>query len=190
LSDSGDDPNRTEESTSPERREHSVPVPEELIGEIFEDLPPDTQEKVRRFISMSYTGPIPPPWMLGQFNKVEPGAAKQILDDAHAEHLHRREMEKADFEHARDMGRRQLAAAVWESRAGQIFAFVIAILVIGTGAWLIYNDKSGYGFALILLELGGIAAAFLYNDRRQRPENQQAQETLPQQPQQEDEASG
>ena len=183
MSESGDDPNRTEASTSPERHEDSVPEPDELIGEIFEDLPPDKQEKVRQFISMSYRGPIPPPWMLEQFNHVEPGAAKQILDDAHAEHLHRREMEKVSFDHAREMDKRQLKAAVWESRAGQVFAFIITIFVIGAGAWLIYLDKSGWGFALILLELSGLAAAFLYNDQRQRSE-QQSRETFPQQPQQ------
>jgi hypothetical protein len=67
--------------------------------------------------------------------------------------------------------------------AGQVFAFIITIFVIGAGAWLIYLDKSGWGFALILLELSGLAAAFLYNDQRQRSE-QQSRDTFPQQPQQ------
>jgi uncharacterized membrane protein len=178
LSDSGDDPNRTEAFQTPERQADTSPESEELIGELLEDLPPEKRKKV---LEVFYRGPIPPPVMLERFNDVVPGAAKQIMDDAHAEHLHRREMERIDLEHAHDMDRRQLGAAIWQSRAGQLIAFVIAIFVIGVGAWLIYNDKSGWGFALILLELAGLAGAFLYNDRRQRSE-QQARETFPQEP--------
>lgn len=183
MSDSGSDPNKSEVPQNAEREDVASPEleeSEELIGEIL-DLPPEKREKI---LEIFYRGPIPPPGMLRQFNDVVPGAAKQIMEDAHAEHLHRREMERIDLEHAHDMDRRQLKAAVWQSRAGQVIAFVLSFSAIGVGAWLIYNDKSGWGFALILLELAGLAAAFLYNDRRQRLEQQQAREAFPQEPSQ------
>jgi hypothetical protein len=81
LSGSGADPNRTEAPQSPERRAETSPESEELIGEILEELPPEKREKM---LEILYMGPIPPPGMLKQFDEVVPGAAKQIMDDAHA----------------------------------------------------------------------------------------------------------
>lgn len=161
------------------------PQDDELIGEILEDLdlPPDKVEKVQEIIAMSYKGPVPPPAMLRQFEAIVPGAAKQIMDDAHLEHEHRREMQAKDLEHSHEMDRKGLNAAIGESRTGQILAFFLSVFVISLGAFLIYNDKSGWGFTLILLQLAGLAGAFLYNNLRQKTEPQQHEQNFPQEPQ-------
>lgn len=183
MSDPGNDPKH------PEDPQDFDPQEDELIGEILEglDLPPDKAEKVQEIIAMSYKGPVPPPAMLEQFEAIVPGAAKQIMDDAHAEHEHRRAMQTKDLDHVHEMNRKGLSAAVWESRAGQIIAFILAVFVIGIGAFLIYNDKNGWGFALILLELAGLAGAFLYSTWGQNEKPQQEEQNFPQKPKEVDE---
>lgn len=42
----------------------------------------------------SFTGPMPPPDYLRQYNEIVPGAAKDILDEFRANGAHQREMER------------------------------------------------------------------------------------------------
>ncbi|MGH3087204.1 MAG: DUF2335 domain-containing protein, partial [Rubrobacteraceae bacterium] len=109
------------------------------------------------YFAMQYRGPIPPPAMLKQFDQVVEGAAKQILDDAHAQSRHRREMEKI-----------QVEAAISQGRLGQIFALVIALLVIGGGIYLVASGQSAEGLALLLPGLAGLLGLFIYSEARNR----------------------
>lgn len=101
-----DGESNSEETRRPEHRSgRSSTNPEEAIPEIIEDLPAEQREQLLEFFAMQYKGPIPPPAMLKQFDQVVQGAAKQILDDAHAQSQHRREMEKIQVEAAISQGR-------------------------------------------------------------------------------------
>lgn len=137
-----------------EHRSDRSSHPEEVIPEIMEELPAEQRERLREFFAMQYKGPIPPPTMLKQFDQVVEGAAKQILDDAHAQSQHRREME-----------RMQVEAAISQGRLGQIFAFVIALLVIGGGIYLVATGQSAEGLALLLPGLAALLGLFIYEAR-------------------------
>lgn len=69
------------------------------------------------------TGPIPPPEILERYNKVYPGLAKQIVEMAQDEGLHRRAMEKSLLD---IQGRDQIAYRRSEV-LGQVFGTVIGI---------------------------------------------------------------
>ncbi len=81
-------------------------------------------------ISSGYSGPLPPPGLLRQFNQVVPGLAERIIDLAEKEADHRRSIELQQLSaHIEDM-----RAARAESRLGQVFGLTIGIVAIVSGA--------------------------------------------------------
>lgn len=53
---------------------------------------------------------------------------------------------------------------------GSIFAFIICLLTISGGLWLIHGGKSAAGLAAILTPLAGVIAVFFYAKREQKTE--------------------
>ena len=110
-------------------------IPEELLEALPEELRVAFVEIVR---SQSFKGPLPPPEMLGQYEKVLPGSAKEIFEMAKAEQNHR---------------------ISWEGRSltavtrGQWFGFIIAIVAILISAGLAVE---GYTTMAIVLAGGGL----------------------------------
>ena len=51
-----------------------------------------------------------------------------------------------------------------------IFAFVLSLVIVGSGAFLIYHDKSLEGFGLILSDLLGLIGVFVYGKNTQLKE--------------------
>lgn len=75
--------------------------------------------------SASFQGPLPPPAMYGEYEKVHPGIAKGLFDMAKEEQNHRIEWENT-----------VLRATVKETTRGQWFGFIIAIFCIGVSGSL------------------------------------------------------
>ena len=146
---------RSEDPEKPEQHSNNEDEPE--IAEIIGALPEEEKEElVRRVAGMrmeaySYQAPVPPPPMLQGYEDVVPGSAKQIMDDAHGQTVHRQGLEN-----------RQLDAAIANSRRGQWFGLTIAVLVIAVGTLLILLDKSVQGLALILTWPSGVGQCFYY----------------------------
>jgi uncharacterized membrane protein len=132
------------------------PTPEELLPEIISELPPEHAAVVRRVFAMEmYAGPIPHPAILGQLEGVIPGSAQQILDDAHDQSQHRRDMEKI-----------QIEAAISDGRRGQWFGFIIAMTVVVGSITLIALGQSIIGLAGLITALVGLVGLFIYSQRR------------------------
>jgi uncharacterized membrane protein len=70
-------------------------------------------------------GPLPSPEILHHYNQIVPGAADRII--AMAEH---------DFAHLQSMEKMRLSGMFIERRTGQIFAFILTILTLGSCVWL------------------------------------------------------
>ena len=130
-----------------------------------EALPP---EIVGAFAAEHYSGSIPHPRMLGQINEIVPGAAKQILDDAHGQTIHRQNME-----------RRYLEAGIANSRRGQWFGFVVAMTVVLGSLGLIALGRSVWGFSLALFGLSVLVGVFVYTQRRESQELREASQAFP-----------
>lgn len=77
----------------------------------------------------SFRGPLPPPAMLGEYEKVNPGTAKELLGMAKKEQDHRIEWDNT-----------ALIATVRETTRGQWFGLFIATCCIGVSAFLSYNE--------------------------------------------------
>jgi uncharacterized membrane protein len=98
-----------------------------------------------------YSGPIPTPQMFAEFEKVLPGSADRILTMAEDQSKHRHKIENW---------------VVWfdggQSILGLLFAFLVVIVALCLGAYLIMNDKPVSGLATIVLALGTIVGTMIY----------------------------
>lgn len=101
--------------------------------------PPDVQ------LSMSWSGPIPPPGILQQYDYVVPNGAARIFKNMERNGKHRRFLEKG---------------WLFQSMLGTLMAGVIALSGIGAGVYLLMNDKPLGGFASMLLGVGSVVTGF------------------------------
>jgi len=101
----------------------------------------------------SWSGPIPSPDQLARFDAVVPGSAERILN-----------MAEQEGEHARDMQRRAVKAAIRLEHLGQGCAFVFAAGAVMAAYRLAMAGHDMVAGILIGTTLATIVIAFL--DRR------------------------
>lgn len=125
---------------------------DQLVSEVVQNigkLPQDQQQLAIAKLEM-YSGPIPHPDILSQYEKIDPGAAKLIIDNGVEESRHRRELESQSLEYTRRDRRRR----DW-------MGFVIALVIIGIGAFLIEMGHVVSGSLLSGASALGIVGLFL-----------------------------
>lgn len=116
----------------------------------------------------SFSGPIPPPAMLEQYQRLVPDAPERILRMAEKNQEHRQALEA-----------KVIPARVARERWGQIFGFIIALSVIALGGSLLAYDKSVTGLTLILGALVALVSVFVYTDRAKRKDLAEKREVRP-----------
>lgn len=114
-------------------------------GEFF----PDTIEvqEVSRF-----TGPIPPPDLLAEYDQILPGLAERIVTMAEGEANHRRGIQ-----------RRQMRLA----EGGLVSAFVISMTVILGGILLVHEGATKEGIGSIIAALTALLIVYLTRGKKQ-----------------------
>ena len=106
-----------------------------------------------------FSGPIPPPSYLARYNDVVPNGADRIISMAERQSSHRESME-------RDVVDGNLRS---QSR-GQTQAFILALVVILGGIYIMATGKSGWGFAAIITSLTSLVSIFAIGKRQQKNE--------------------
>jgi uncharacterized membrane protein len=107
-----------------------------------------------------YSGPLPPPQMLEQYNKVVPNGAERIMAMAEKQLDHRHELESV-----------VVNGRAGSERLGTHYAFILAIL-FGIGA--VYLLKIGHsiaGVSVLIGEIVALAGVFIAGRYMQRTEN-------------------
>ena len=97
-----------------------------------------------------YSGPLPSPQQLHEYNEVSSGLGDRIVTEWQTEGSHRRSLEKGAM-------RGQLRA---QSR-GQWLAALVSLVVIVGGLALLFDGKSIEGLVAILAPLALLAGAFI-----------------------------
>lgn len=105
----------------------------------------------------SFSGPIPPPALLEGYESILPGAAERILALAEREAAHRHEIEKQ----VTDANIRLAKGEHYQVYLGQGLAFLLALVFISGGVFLIHGGKSIVGSFFSAAALIAIVAAFL-----------------------------
>jgi len=136
-------PVRQRESAEVSRPEHSTP--EEEVGHLL--------------VRQEFTGPVPPPSVIGDYEAIFPGAAKLIFSAWEKQADHRRALET-----------RVIEADIASERRGVHLAFMLAALAVIGGTVLVALDKNAAGLVAILTALGTPAGLFIYSKHRQARE--------------------
>lgn len=123
------------------------------MRQFVKDLPKDKRNEaaVLFYSSMkSHSGPLPSPETLEGYNQVLPGLADRIVTMAENQQKHRVGLENTSL-------RRQFN----QSGTGQWMAFVLSILFLGVGGYLIHEDHDWAGSIIITGTLVSLAVAFI-----------------------------
>jgi uncharacterized membrane protein len=122
-------------------------------------IPSENNGKVVRIDSMLFSGPLPPPTILQQYEDVVPGAAKIIIEMAQKQSDHRQFLEK-----------NVITSDIKKSYIGQIFAFILGLFGLAMGTVLIYAGKSVAGTALSGGTLLALVGVFIYGSSARKKE--------------------
>jgi uncharacterized membrane protein len=119
------------------------------------------------FTAVGFSGPLPPPSILARYDEVVPGAANRILTMAEQQSAHRR-----DLEHAVVTSNVKLAAR------GQQLTFVLAMVALVGGFYLVSIDKDAEGIGSIVTAVAGLVGVFLWGRWQERKERDEKQQQL------------
>jgi len=98
----------------------------------------------------TFSGPVPPPGLMAEYKTVDPDLPNRILTMAEQEQKHAHEMELS-----------ALTATVANETRGQIFAFVVSLIIIIGAVYLIGTGKQIAGTILAGSTLIGLAYLFI-----------------------------
>lgn len=107
-----------------------------------EDLRVSTSEAVVSAIHLEFSGPLPHPQLLSQYNDVLPDGAERVMRLTEGQARHRQMLEVR----------------------GQVFTFVVAIISLGGGIALIALGASAAGLVPLLAAIAGLGGIFVYRE--------------------------
>ena len=115
-------------------------------------------------IRASWRAPLPPPSALARYNDVLPGAAERILQMAERQQQqdHNAEMAAIGIE------RTVVVQDARRAYLGMLAGFIISLLVIGGGIYLIATGRDWAGVVLISINLSGLVGVFVYGSKMRR----------------------
>lgn len=128
-----------------------------IVDEV-ERLPQEQRQVVLQKLEI-YQGDLPHPDILKGYQDLDSDAAKKIIDNGIAESQHRREMED-----------KYLSGNIASHKLGQLFGFIIALVVIIGGIYLIATDKQIAGSILTGTTALGLIGLFTGNSRNKNKE--------------------
>ena len=127
-------------------------VPEHQPAARQADVVPEERHRLA-YLAQSWTGPLPDPISMEQYERLLPGATERFFGMLEGEIIHRQVMDNRE-------SRRQ----DW----GLAAAFGIVILIVAAGAGLIYLGHGWAGAAVIGINVVGLAAVFITGGIRSR----------------------
>jgi len=118
--------------------------------------------------AFSFSGPIPPPQTLAQYESAIPGAGDRIILMAEQQAGHRQDREREESQ-----------ASISLSNRGLNFAFIVTMTIILGGLGLVASGKELYGLATPATAIATCAGIFVYG---KHADKQIAQRHRPHQP--------
>jgi uncharacterized membrane protein len=120
-----------------------------------------------------YSGPLPPPKYLADYDAIVPGSAKEIVEAMIEQGRHRRKIELSESEHIQSMDKVIIEGDSRRAYWGLIAGFVIAIGVVASGSLLIFNGHDWAGTTMVTTIIVGLVGVFIYGTRSRSAERQQ-----------------
>jgi uncharacterized membrane protein len=107
----------------------------------------------------TFSGPLPPPEILARYNDVVPNGAERILRMAEKQSAHRESLEA-----------QVVSGNLSSQKLGSTYAFILSLVAIAGGIWLIHDGKSVTGLTTIISDLAALAGVFVYSRQKQAKE--------------------
>ncbi len=125
------------------------------------------EDRGGRLLHASWSGPLPPPAQLRQYEEAHPGLAERlvVLMERQVAHRHQVDLKALDAEDGK------LHQQFGERRRGQYLAFVLCLGLIVGGTWVSLRGFQAAGSVIAGTGPAVLAAAFIYgrvagNDRK------------------------
>jgi len=125
---------------------------EEINPTVFKGIPLDQKnEIIKTVVSFKHhSGSLPDPETLNQYNRIIADGANRIMVMAEKQQNHRMELEKL-----------AIKSQLSQSKKGQIFGFILSLLILGTGSYLTVCGYEKIGLVLIITTLITLAGIFV-----------------------------
>lgn len=104
-----------------------------------------------------FSGPLPPPAVLEQYNRIVSGAAERIIKMVENQSSHRQRLES-----------RVIKTDNAKSILGLIFAFIVSLLGLSLGAYTALQGSPLFGGAVSIGVLVSIVTAFIVGSKRRQ----------------------
>ena len=157
-SDIEDDGDIKEETINNEENEFTNTGEIRNIAHILNESNLSTDKKPRIMAVIQkkevYSGPIPHPEHLKQYEELVPGAADRLISMAENENAHRQKEED-----------KIINAEIINKNRGQIFGFILMLICLIGGFVLIAIGKNGYGIAGLIGAAATLALAYIYGKK-------------------------
>ncbi|MBM4031486.1 MAG: DUF2335 domain-containing protein [Planctomycetes bacterium] len=153
--------------------QHGQPKPAEGGGgeTPVESLGEAGRSELLARVTQFFSGPLPPPMILQAYDRLVPGAAKEMHEPALARARHHMDMDRK----ALDAQAQDQQAARTQFRRGQNYAFVLSLFLIACGTAIIVLGHDEAGAGIIVANLVGLVLAFIWG-RKPGASSRQEQE--------------
>jgi uncharacterized membrane protein len=163
----------------PDELEAGIPasVEKQIISKVpsLKNLPEAEQKELLEVfancsiaVHKSFCGPLPSPEALEDYNRVVPGLADRIVSMTEGQQKHRMTLESS-----------MATSQQKQSQRGQIFAFLLTILLITCGGILAFTNHTAAGVTIFSTTIIGVAATFIANQVRQASELSRKKQLVP-----------
>lgn len=126
------------------RRNHSVSVQKD-----------NSQMQSRMAIAQYTAGPLPPSAELREYENMYPGITKELM-----------ETYRKQVEHRISVEDKAVDSAVRDSSRGQVFAFLLGLIVILGGFAAVFMDKEIFGIGAIVTAFASLAYVFVRGKKK------------------------
>ena len=126
--------------------------------------PEDVAEQQMLIEASAWSGPLPKPDILRQYNEILPGAADRILKMAEEQQKHHHNQDRLQL----DMYLTALRSDSRRSNLGLAAGLLVTLMGLGGGIFLVYAGHDAAGAAIAGLNLLGLAGVFVYGTHSRR----------------------
>jgi uncharacterized membrane protein len=127
------------------------------------------EARLQSHVESHFSGPLPPPSLLQEYERIVTGAADRIISMAEKQAEHRQFLEKTIV----------VGDATRANRGLYVGGFV-TLCFLGSAAFLIYNGHDWAGGVLAGLDIVGLASVFVYGTISRRAERKKKASTMTQ----------
>ena len=138
-------------------------------------VPQKSKKEVSTMMQLeAFSGPLPSPQMLAEYNTVVPDGAERLLRIFEQQVTHRMELDNKEIElDNKEISNDQysIEQQFRESNRGQIFGFVIALVGIGSSIYLALHGHDIISEIFGTTTIVGLVAVFVIGKKRKEKRN-------------------